>query len=451
VLRATVATAPAIEPVVANRDNACETTAAGLGDLDAAAPLLQSGLLSAATQRTGGIGRSDLQQNFAGAALADLRVGSLGSLGLALPLDQVPLPAELQTVDVDISAVTGPVNALPDPLNLTPTLPEQLTLDISAAVRELVKLPSADVFGVRAASALAGASCVAGRPVTAAQRSVSGVTVLGNEIDVDTFGDQPVVDTQNIDLSQLDTSLVKLPVIEGLLPALRPAVDALVANALAATKALPPVALPVDLLRVSVTPGIQTRTADSLTQTALEVKISALGTPVADLVLGEAKVGTAGVDCAAPARAATPPPVAATAAQEALACTTRRLVLTDVLRRGSRVKITGVADKRFAGRFVTIRFEADGSTAGRALVSPDGTFKTTAALPSQRLRSSNRGALPGGARPREVAQPQAGAPDVRRAPHVACGRGHDPRPGDPPAGAAGGDDHADAARLVPPQ
>jgi len=261
-------------------------------------------------------------------------------------------------------------------------------------VRELVKLPSTDVLQVKSAVALAGASCVAGKPVTAGQRSVAGVTVLGNAIDVDAFGEKPIVDTQMISLSELDPKLIRVPVVNGLLPALVPTLNQFV---LAAIKALPPVALPIDLLRVSVKPGTQVKTADSLTQTALEVKIAALGQSVVDLVLAEAKVGTAGVDCALPPTATVPKPAPveavpgpAIAGKTALACTTRSLVLTDVLRKGSRVTITGVADKRFVGQSVTIRFEADGRTAGRALVAPNGTFQTTARLPSRRLRSSNR-------------------------------------------------------------
>ncbi|MEJ7894782.1 MAG: hypothetical protein WKF94_19280, partial [Solirubrobacteraceae bacterium] len=107
---------------------------------------------------------------------------------------------------------------------------------------------------------------------------------------------------------------------------------------------------------------------------------------------------TAGVDCAPPATAPAPAPARAPVrqagptpvARAVLACTTRRLVLTDVVKRGSRVRITGVADKRFVGRLVSLRFEADGRTAGRARVSPDGTFATTTPLPAKRLRSGNR-------------------------------------------------------------
>ena len=404
VLRGTILTAPAVEPLVANREKACADATAGLPNLSTPLPILKATGLTAATRLTGAANRSDLQQAVAAAAVSDVTVGSLGSLGLSLPLDQIALPPALQSQTIDISAVTGPINAgtapingitplVPVPLPVGSQLPTSITIDIAAAVRELVKLPSTDVLGIKSAIAVAGASCVAGKPATVGQRAISGVTVLGNAVDIDTFGDKPIVDTQMISLSGLDPNLIRIPVIDGIPAALVPTLNQLVLNAI---KALPPVALPIDLLRVSIRPGTQVKTADSLTQTALEVKIAALGQSVVDLVLGEAKVGTAGVDC-------TPPPTAAVdvkavrveggpaiAGQAALACTMRSLVLTDVVRRGSRVTITGVADKRFVGRSVTIKFEADGRTAGRALVASNGTFKTTAPLPSKRLRSSNR-------------------------------------------------------------
>ncbi|MEJ7894783.1 MAG: hypothetical protein WKF94_19285, partial [Solirubrobacteraceae bacterium] len=321
VLRGTLLTAPAIEPLVANRGQACTSSSVGLPNLTAPLGLLTGGVLTASTQRTGAADRSDLQRNFAAAAVADLAVGSLGSLGLPLPLDQVPLPAGLQSVTVDISAVTGPINAgtapvsgllplVPVPLPVNPQLPTSITVDIAAAVRELVKLPTTDLLRIQSASALAGARCVAGRPVTAGQRTVTGVSVLGNAVDVDSFGDRPIIDTQMIDLSRIaDLTQVKLPVIDGLTGGLPPLVLAQVTPiVLSAIRALPPVALPIDLLRASIRPGTQTKTADALTQTALEVKITALGQNVVDLVLGEAKVGTAGVDCAPPATAPAPAP-----------------------------------------------------------------------------------------------------------------------------------------------
>ena len=401
VLRGTILVAPPIEPLVANRGAACANASAGLPSLPAPLPVLKAGALTAATQRTGDANRSDLQQNLAAAVVGDLSAGSLGSLGLALPLDAIALPPSATIPPIDITTINTALNTA-DLLNLIPNLPNQLTIDVQAAVKDLLKLPTADLLAIKSASALAGASCVAGKPVTVGQRTVGGVTVLGTPVDVDTFGDRPIVDTQTIDPSTIDPTKLKVPVIDTLLPfsanPLVPPVIAqlrtLVANAV---KALPPISVPITLAQVSVKPGTQVKTADSLTQTALEVKITALGQSVVDLVLAEAKVGTAGVDCAPPPTAAVAKPAPgeavpgpAIAGQTALACTTRSLVLTDVLRKGSRVTITGVADKRFVGRSVRIKFKADGRTAGRALVAPNGTFQTTAPLPSRRLRSSNR-------------------------------------------------------------
>ncbi|HEX8104626.1 MAG TPA: hypothetical protein VF533_18560, partial [Solirubrobacteraceae bacterium] len=92
-----------------------------------------------------------------------------------------------------------------------------------------------------------------------------------------------------------------------------------------------------------------------------------------------------------PTPPATPPAATlAPAAAQQLACTKRRLVLVDVLRRGGRVKLLGVADRALAGREVAIRFKATGKVVARPTVQPDGTFTATAPLPARRLRDSNR-------------------------------------------------------------
>lgn len=390
-LRGTTLTAPSLEPVVANRGKACASSTAGLA---APLPPLKAGTLTAATQLTGTAGRSDSQQALAAAAVSDLGVGSLGSLGIALPLDTIALPPSVAIAPIDITPIATALNTA-DLLNAIPNLPNELAIDVQAAVKELLKLPTTDLLAIKSAFALAGASCVAGSPVTAAQRSAAGVTVLGNAVDADTVGDRPIIDTQTIDASAIDLTKVKVPVLDALLPfsgnPLVPPViaqlQALVANAV---RALPPISVPIELGRLQIKPGTQTRTSDALTQTGLEVKIAALGQNVVDLVLAEAKVGTAGVDCTPPAIDTPSEAGGTTAAQAPLACTKRRLVLTDVVRKGGRATITGVADKRFVGRFVTIKLAADGRTAGRAQVAGDGTFKTTARLPSKRLRSSNR-------------------------------------------------------------
>ncbi len=86
--------------------------------------------------------------------------------------------------------------------------------------------------------------------------------------------------------------------------------------------------------------------------------------------------GHAGVDCASE------PTV--------LRCTRRKLVLTDVLPFGDRVKLVGAADPRYARRVVDIVFEGTGKRAARARVMPDGTFLTTPPMPARSIRHTNR-------------------------------------------------------------
>ncbi len=431
VLSGTIATAPAIEPLITGRGEACKTTNVGLPNLTASLGFVRVGALAGATSLTGEATRQDLQQAVSGTSIADLRIGSLGALGLPLPA--LPLPT-LPAQTIDISSVTTPLNGLTTtvtttilgplgvllpvttivPLNLN--LPATLNVDINAAVQALLKLPTADVLNVKAATTLAGASCLDGKPVTAGSRSLGAVSVLGQSVNVDTLGDQPIVDTQSVSLANLDPNLISIPVLSGLTGTLLTTTTAQInALVISTLKALPPIPVPVDLLRVAVTPGDQVKTATSLTQNGPGIKLTALGQPVVDLRLGQSEVGTAGVDCTPPAppkpptkaqvlaaEQATEAAQAEQAAQEAqsgtppsaavaaLACTTQRLVLTDVVAKGSRVKIFGVADKRYVGRTVKIVFEADGKTAARAKVTGDGTFSTTAPLPSKALRASNR-------------------------------------------------------------
>ena len=72
------------------------------------------------------------------------------------------------------------------------------------------------------------------------------------------------------------------------------------------------------------------------------------------------------------------------------ACTSRGVVLEDVVPAGNRVKLLGVAEKRFKGRRVDIVFAATGKVVARPKVAPDGSFAATAPMPPRRLRSSNR-------------------------------------------------------------
>jgi hypothetical protein len=156
---------------------------------------------------------------------------------------------------------------------------------------------------------------------------------------------------------------------------LRPIVE----NALTPLLAnLPDVSIPEALARVQITPGDQTQSGGVLTQRALRIQASVLGTSIADLTVGTASVSGLGADC----QPATP-------AQAALACTKHKLVLTDVLPRRSSVLLVGAADRSLAGKTVDLVFDATGRTVAQALVKPDGSFTASAPLPPKGLRGSN--------------------------------------------------------------
>jgi hypothetical protein len=111
------------------------------------------------------------------------------------------------------------------------------------------------------------------------------------------------------------------------------------------------------------------------------VQVGVLGQSLVDLVIGEASVGAGGVSCA---------PAAAAATSAALQCTTRRLVLADVIPGRRRVRLLGYADLRYVGRTVDIVFTGTGRRVARARVRRDGSFAATAPMPRGRLRFSDR-------------------------------------------------------------
>jgi hypothetical protein len=143
---------------------------------------------------------------------------------------------------------------------------------------------------------------------------------------------------------------------------------------------LPKIEIPPVLARVRVTPGAQSTDGTTLVQQALNVNVSALGQTLADLVLGEARVSAAGVNCS---------PAAARAAAQ-LQCTHRRLVLADVVERAGRVRLVGAADRSLIGRRVNINFTGTGRRVATAIIKRDGSFAATSKLQGKSLRGTNR-------------------------------------------------------------
>ncbi|MEA2324032.1 MAG: hypothetical protein QOD81_3882 [Solirubrobacteraceae bacterium] len=357
-LRASLSSAPAVEPVTANRGQAsCAPARAGgasaLGGLPA--PVTGS-IVGAATDLQPPQAAVETQRATATAQVATLRVGALPG-----QLPAPPIPAGLGAFQIP----GGPA------------------VDLRPAIQALLTPPT-ELLSVQAADTEVTGQCTNGTPALAARSSAADLRLFGRPLPTNVVTEQAlnVVDTQRISPSSLDLSKVVLPDGSSL-PA------ALVTPLQAALAALPPIEIPAQVAQVKVVPGEEVNEGGRLTRRALHVTAAIGGQPLLDLVLGEASVSSAGVACATP--------LAATlaVAQQSLRCTTKRLVLIDVLERAGRVHLLGVADRKLIGRTVDIRFVTlrpgdRGKRVARVRVGSDGFFRTTAPLPPRSIRASNR-------------------------------------------------------------
>jgi len=362
-VRASILGQQAIEPISANR-GATECRAQRAGGASVLPAPLATTALGAETVLSGPADTPGAQTAAASGGIADVRVRLLPELPIELPSEEIV---------ENLQPVTVPLGGVP-----LPGVPSQISVDLRPAVRALLAgLPNADLIRVRAAIANAQARCVDGQVRLEGASQVAGVSVLGQELLLNGLVEQAleVIGAQKIDPSKLDVSKIGLP--EGIAPELLPAVQAAIQPVL---DALPDIEIPPTIAQIGIRPGTQERTATRLTQRALTVSVSIAGQRLLDAVVGEATVGHRDVVC---------PTGAVNVAQAALECTTRRLVLIDVVERGGRVRLTGAADRRYVGQRVRIFFAQDGRSVASAVVQPDGTFRTTAALPARRLRGTN--------------------------------------------------------------
>ncbi len=363
-LRGTVLSAASIEPVTANHGQpACLAADNGVGV--SLPPTLSA---SAVFARTSAQGAADQRIASSTGGVADLHVHS-----------------------VALAALNNLANV---------TVPGVGSVDLRPALQALQA--RTDLLRVTTAVASADGRCASGSPVLSGSSQLLGLTVLGQQVSANTASLDVTLDPS--DLTDADIAALGLPAID--IPLIRIFVNA---------------APDITVAQVSATIGGQTTVNGELTQQAARVHVTSAGQNVADLVLGEATTTGAGVDCAPPVSPPVglppvglppiaQPPIAQpfdrlTAQQQgdqlelqrgqavaaaSLSCTTRRLVLVDVLRQGNRVKLLGVADKRYIGQRVGIVFTATGRTVARATVLRDGTFATTAALPARAIRNTNR-------------------------------------------------------------
>ena len=364
--RASVLGSAPVEPITANKGQVLCRTAGLTGSTGLPAPL-NATTLGASTASTGSADTPGAQTVTATGGLLDFGLRILPDLGIKLPVTEAI---------EGVAPVSVPLPAVP----LLPTAPKAITVDLRPALRAALPnggLPNTDLVRVRAAVAFASGRCVNGAPVLEGSSRVAGVSLLGQELPLNGLVTQTLelLGGQTIDPSNLDVSKIGLP--EGIAPELLPVVQAALRPVL---DGLPNITIPATVAQIAIQPGQQIRTANTLTQRALTVSIALLGQRVTDFVVGEATVGQDSVVC-------TTGPTSA--AQAALQCTTRRLVLTDVISRNGRVVLTGAADKRFVGKRVRIFFPHQRRFVASAVVRRDGTFRTTAALPPRILRATN--------------------------------------------------------------
>lgn len=322
-------------------------------------------------------------------------VTSVAQLALSNPLLN---PTQLQALS-DQNAATNAANAATNAANqatnaanaalnaVRASIPDTIAVDTSI-LDGILKLPTAELLRIRSAVAYAAGSCSSGRATVAGESTVAGVSILGQSIDIGQGLDRAL--TIDLDAAQAGLVLADLGLTaqQQQLVAATDAAESALDTALttvnnAIRTALQGVTLPDAVAQVKVTPGAQVKTADSVTQQALNVSVTLLGQQLLDAVIGEARTSAAGVDCS---EAVVDPN---TPAGAALSCDARRLVLVDVLERGGRVRLNGVADPALVGKRVAIVFNATGRTVAHALVEEDGTFATTAPLPPRRLRDTN--------------------------------------------------------------
>jgi len=376
-LRVQILTAPAIEPVTANRGAAtCANVDATPAQLPAGLPLGASVLL-AKTSLSG-----DGQTAGAAGGVANLSIGAATALAPLTSAIMGPINAavaNIAPVPITVPATPG-VALLPGvpPVGGTPAV--TASVDIRPAVTALLAaLPTADLLDLQGAVAFAQAKCVSGQPQLSGSANALGISVLGQKLPIDGVLNQAVnvIGPQSIDPKKLDVSKIVLPpALQGIpLAALQPLISA-------ALSGLPAIPLPASLINVSITPEQQIVADGGLTERALHVNITLAGMNVADLTLGEARVSNQSVKCAAVAGTAS--------AQLALQCTTRKLTLIDVLDRGNHVDLLGAADPKLIGHRVDIIFDATHRRVASPVVGPDGLFHARAPVPPRSLRFNNK-------------------------------------------------------------
>src|SRR4051794_11502292 len=378
-LRGTVLTQSGLEPVVAGGDAACRNDVASLDKLPA--PL--AGIAGASTDLTGPADQPTQQRAQAVSGLEGFSLGSLRSVPVSLPDAQIP------------SGLSGLSVPLPASLGLL-GLPSAITVDALPAAKALVpvrQLPDTALAAVQSLRSIVSGQCLAGLPNLDGASVVQGLTALGDQLPVDQPVDRAVtlLSEQTIPLDGIDVSKVVLPAgLSFADPVTGAALRTAVRNAISG---LPPIVLPAAIGHVTTTPAEQSNTNGVIEQRALHMTVSMLGTQVADLVMGIARVATGGLSCAEAAAAPVvkqpeAPPVQP-ASQLAVSCAKASITLVNVIDKEHHVSLIGAAERKLVGKRVRIVSTWNGRTVARTKVGRSGFFRAHAPVPSNRIRWSN--------------------------------------------------------------
>lgn len=298
------------------------------------------------------------------ARVADLQLGIPGGV-----LEQVT------------AAIRGPLTQGTTQINqaLSPLagLAGGASIDVTPAVNALLTLPqNANLLSVQAVEANAAVQCANGRPNLTSASRIVGTRVLGATVDANTFGEQAInlVDTQNINLAQLDLTRIQVKDAQG--NPIAANISGLVLSQLQtalrlATATIPPVNIPAQVLRVKLTAGQETKGARDVKRTALRAEVGLVGQSVVDLRVINASAGFTDNPCRTEATQA---------GQAQLQCSGRKISLTDASIRGSRVRYRGFVDQSYAARYknrIGIKGTWFGKTRRTAAttVQKDGTFR----------------------------------------------------------------------------
>ena len=336
---------PPQSPITANAGQSeCKNATAG-GTGPSLAPLPVSGnLLSARTTITPATGAPATQKVTATGEIGSLTVGPTGSApGLPAP---PPIPDQVITV------------------------PGVGSFNITSQLQALANAANVNILGVRLASATASAECSGGKPAYTGNAKVAGLTILGQEYPTDAAASQAInlVGGGSVNGGAIDPQSLAPPGTT-----FNPATVALIKSALSQVV----VPIPPQIAQLNITPSSQTNVNGVFTQRGPRVQLALGGQSVLDLTLGRAQI--TGTDSCAGA-----------VADAQLRCTTRKLVLVDVLERPGYVRLYGVADRKFVGKRVTIRSTYNNRVVATPKVSKNGTFLAKAKLPPRAIRHTNR-------------------------------------------------------------